>query len=462
MLPINSEVFKAYDIRGIYGRDFDEELAYLLGLAFVQLRKNDPDCCDGRKLRIAVGADMRLSSQSLKASLLRGLTDAGADAIDIGLAATPVLYFVVGKKDYDGGIVVSASHNPKEWNGFKLVRAKSVPVSGETGIETLKDMILGGKLKPAKIPGSVSLEKETLFMKIPYTMRATSGAVEALKKHPLKIVADPANGMGATYFSEIFKGLPGELIPLNFNLDGTFPAHEADPLKEENLAQLKEAVLKNKADLGIATDGDGDRIFFVDNEGQTIDPAIVRGLLAREFLRVRPGAKIGYDVRPGRVTVDLIKEAGGIPVMTRVGHSLIKEQMIKEDIYFAGESSGHFYLNGEFGCFEYPITITLKFIGAIAASGLSAADYVRPYKKYFHSGEINIEASDKETIFQKLLTAYPAGEASCLDGLSINYPDFWFNVRGSNTEPKLRLNLEATTKETMEKRRDEVLKIMRG
>jgi phosphomannomutase len=267
--------------------------------------------------------------------------------------------------------------------------------------------------------------------------------------------------MGATYLEKILATIPGEAIPLNFKLDGTFPAHEADPLKEENLEQLKKELIKQKADLGISSDGDGDRIFFVDDKGETINPAIVRGLLAKSFLADKPGAKIGYDVRPGKITPDLIGEAGGIPVITRVGHSLIKEQMLKEDIYFAGESSGHFYFNSPIGCFEFPSLMILKLLIIFSGSNLPISEQIAPYKKYFQSGEINRTVSNKDSVFAAIEKKYNDGKINKLDGITVSYPNFWFNVRGSNTEPKIRLNLEAINQKLMEEKRDEVLEIIK-
>jgi phosphomannomutase len=432
-------------------------MAYLLGLAFVELRKNDSDYQDGEKLQIAVGRDMRLSSPALKDNLIRGLVDAGADAIDLGLVSTPTFYFAVAKYKYNGGIMISASHNPKEWNGFKLVRAGGVPVSGETGIEFIKEKITTNHFLPVVEKGKIIFNNQALTDELNYTW----SLIDKTKIKNIKIVADSANGMGATYLEPILKELPGNNTPLNFELDGSFPAHEADPLKEENLEELKKEIIKQKADLGISTDGDGDRVFFVDNLGETINPAIIRGLLAQSFLADKPGAKIGYDVRPGKITPDLITASGGIPVITRVGHSLIKEQMIKEDIYFAGESSGHFYFNSNVGCFEFPSLMILKLLIIFSASDLPISEQIKPYKKYFQSGEINRNVNDKNSVFTAIENKYSSAEINKLDGVTITYPDFWFNVRGSNTEPKIRLNLEAISQEIMEKKRDEVLELIK-
>lgn len=457
MLPINPKIFKAYDIRGIYGQDFDNELAYLLGLAFVELRKQDEDYTAGKKLTIAVAADMRISSPLLKDNLIRGLKEAGANIVDLDLAATPTFYFAVGNNGYDGGIIVSASHNPKEWNGFKMVRAKGRPVSGETGINFLKEKILENRFIPAKEKGKTTTLEDALEKEMEYSFKTVD--TDLIK--PLKVVADSANSMGALYLEKIFEKLnDSELIKLNFDLDGNFPAHEADPLKEENLSDLKEMIIKKKAHVGIATDGDGDRIFFVDEKGDVINPAILRGLLAKLFLEEKPGAKIGYDVRPGKITPDLIEASGGIPVLTRVGHSLIKEQMIQEDIYFAGESSGHFYLNTPIGCFEYPTIMILKLLQHFSNLDLPISKYIRQYEKYFFSGEINRDVSDKNKVFEQIEANYSDGTITKLDGVSVAYPDYWFNVRGSNTEEKIRLNLEAVSQEIMEEKLADVLKVI--
>lgn len=457
MLPINPAVFKAYDIRGLYGQDFDNDLAYRLGQAFVVLRKSDPDYLPGSKLTVAVGADMRLSSPALKESLLRGLVSSGANAIDLGVISTPTFYFAVAKYGYNGGIMVSASHNPKDWNGFKLVRAHGVPISGESGIEELKALILENHFLPATTAGELSQNNQALRDELEYTW----SQIDKNKLRPFKIVIDTANGMGASYLLPLLKDLPGKHIFLNQELDGNFPAHEADPLKEENLEQLKAAVIRERADFGIAADGDGDRLFFVDNLGRVINQAIIRGLLAQSFLQDKPGAKIGYDVRPGKITADLIAAGGGQALVTRVGHSLIKEQMIEEDIYFAGESSGHFYLNSPIGCFEFPGLMVLHLLAFFSSSEKTIAEQLNDYNRYFQSGEINREVADKAAVFRAIKEKYHDGEINELDGVSVRYPDFWFNIRGSNTEAKIRLNLEAVSREIMEKKRDEILQLIK-
>lgn len=447
----NEGIFKAYDIRGVYGEDFDDRFAYDLGLAYAFFRRQEGKSA----LKLAIGSDMRLSSPVLKEKLIAGLVVAGVEVTDIGLVSTPAFYFAVAKNGYDGGIMVSASHNPKEWNGFKLVRERAIPISGETGIQQIKALIAAGSLSPAAIPGLTG-SKDIREEYKDYCRRYLCPD----RIRSFKIVADAANSMGSEYLEWLEELLPVKLVKINFKLDGSFPAHEADPLKEENLEQLKKKVVEEKADLGIATDGDGDRIFFVDERGETINPAIIRGILAQAFLEVRPGSRIGYDVRPGKITEDLILEADGIPVMTRVGHSLIKEQMLRENIYFAGESSGHFFLNSEIGCFEIPLVMAFKVLEILSSKKEKASSVLHQYSRYFHSGEINSNVSDKEEVIKKLAREFSDGQLSYLDGISVKYADFWFNVRGSNTENKMRLNLEATSQEIMQRERDRVLKII--
>ncbi len=452
----NSKIFKAYDIRGVFGKDLDQDTAYRLGQAYVALRRQDGLDHD---LTIAVAGDMRLSTPQLKKSLIQGLRQAGARVVDFGLLSTPSFYFGVSYFSYDGGIIVSASHNPPEWNGFKLVREKARAISQNTGIDFLRDWVMDEKKSlTADEQGELIVNDKVLAEQVKHDLQF----VDIDKIKPLKVVVDPANGMGAQYCEALFKHLPTKLIKMNFELDGSFPAHEADPLKEENLADLKKMILEQKADLGIALDGDGDRIFFVDNEANTIEQSIIRGLLAQIFLRDKPGAKICYDIRPGRITRDLIEQAGGIPIVTRVGHSLIKEEVLRQGAYFAGESSGHFFLNLDIGCFEMPMIMILKLLVEFSQSSQSVADFIRPFKKYYHSGEINLEVSDVEAVFRRLEEKYKDGKINKLDGISVEYPDFWFNVRASNTEPKIRLNLEAVSKQIMEEKRDEVLFVITG
>lgn len=455
-MEINPKIFKAYDIRGIYGQDFDDDAAYEIGLAYSQMRKKELGKEEG--LKIVAGGDMRLSSPALKDKLIEGLLDGGMEVIDIGLASTPTFYFAVAHYGYDGGILVSASHNPKEYNGFKLVRSKAMPVSGDTGIYELRNMVLAGTKEKAEKGGSVTKKEGVLEDQIAHDLKFAD--ISKIKK--MKIAIDPANAMGILYFDELFKYVRGEIVKMNWELDGTFPAHEADPLKPENMEALCKKIKEVGADIGIATDGDGDRIFFADNKGERLDPGITRAILCKLFLREKPGSKIAYDIRPGRITPDTIVENGGIPILTKVGHSLIKEQAVREGAYFAGESSGHFFLNMEEGCYEIPIIVTLKILEDLSQSGMSFADYAKPYKKYSNSGEINSKVADAQEKIKEIKEKYADGKQNDMDGILVEYPEWWFNVRASNTEPVLRLILEATNKELMEEKRDEILGMIRS
>ena len=429
-------IYKAYDIRGIYPSELNEELAKKIAQAFVLMRKKE---LNKEQITIVVGADMRISSPSLKKQVIEGLIQSGVKVVDIGLVSTPTFYFAVAYFGYDGGLMVSASHNPAQYNGIKIVREGAKPFGQGNGMEELQKIVEQNEFLVAENKGNIILKEEILFTQV----KEEEKFAELKKIKPMKIVVDTANAMGAQYLEELFSDLPQvELIKMNFELDGTFPAHEADPFKEENNADLKKRVLQEKADLGIATDGDGDRIFFIDNLGELVEPAIIRGIMAELFLRDNPGSTICYDIRPGKITRDMIEQNGGVPSVTRVGHSLIKKQMIDTGAVFGGESSGHFFVKFPYGVFESPVVVTLKLLQELSEKNITFADYIKPLKKYFHSGEINFKVADKNAVMQKLKESFADAEISDLDGLTFEYPDFWFNVRASNTESLLRLNLE--------------------
>ncbi len=447
-------IYKAYDIRGIYPDELNEELAKKIVQAFALMRKKE---LDKEQLTIVVGTDMRMSSPSLKKQVIEGLVESGVRIIDVGLVSTPTFYFAVSYFGYDGGLMVSASHNPAQYNGIKLVRESAKPFGQGNGMEELQKIVEQNEFFVSENKGNVISKEEILF-----TQAKEEEKFADLKKiKPMKIVADAANAMGAQYLTELFADLPQiELIKMNFDLDGTFPAHEADPYKEENIADLKKRVLAEKADLGIATDGDGDRIFFIDNAGELVEPAILRGIMAELFLRDNPGATICYDIRPGKITRDMILQNGGVPSVTRVGHSLIKKQMLDTGAVFGGESSGHFFVKFPYGVFEAPMVVTLKLLQELSEKNITLADYVKPLKKYFHSGEINFKVEDKNVVMQKLKEKFADAEISDLDGLTFEYPDFWFNVRASNTESLLRLNLEGVGEKIVKEKIAEITEII--
>lgn len=452
---VNPSIFKAYDIRGIYPTALNEETAYRVGRAFSEiLKRENPD----KKLAVVVGGDMRTSTPSLKKEVIRGITDSGVNVVDVGLVTTPTFYFSVARYGYDGGLQVSASHNPKEYNGFKMVRARAVPFSGDSGIYEIRDMVVKNEFPEVSEKGTVT-EKTGI---VEEEVKLQQADIDLSSIKPFKIVVDAANAMGAIDVEAMFAPLKCELIRLNFELDGTFPVHQPDPLDEENLEILKNAVIEHKADLGIAPDGDGDRYFFVDEKGEVVRQEILRGIMAQIAIKENPRATVCYDIRPGKITRDMIEEAGGRAVVTKVGHSLIKEHMIRENAVFGGESSGHYFYKFDYGTFEAPVVFVTKFLKFISEQNKPVSEIIAPYKKYFHSGEVNSEVEDKEGKMKALAEKYSDGEVSWLDGITIEYPDFWFNVRASNTEPLLRLNLEAVSKEKMEEKRDEVLEFIRS
>jgi phosphomannomutase len=455
---INPSIFKAYDIRGVYNTDFDDNFAYQLGLAYCQLRREEL----GRdNFTIVAAHDMRLSSPALFTQLVKGLIAGGAEVIDAGLISTPTFYFAVAHYKRDGGIMISASHNPKEDNGFKLVRQMAAPISESSGINDLKNLILSEKLLPHHKQGIVIRQDNIIKDQVAYDLNY----VDVNKINSFKIVIDTANAMGSLYFEELFKHLPQlNVTKLNWSLDGNFPAHLPNPFKPENVKELGEKVRELKADLGVATDGDSDRIFFLDEMGTPIEPGITRAILCKLFLRDKPSATIAYDVRPGRITYDTIIANGGTPLVTRVGHSLIKEAVIDNGAYFAGESSGHFILNmGSEGCYEIPGIVFLKLLVELSTADntdIKLSDYVKPYQKYFNSGELSFKVADVNDKILAIKEKYSDGKINELDGLSVEYKDYWFNVRVSNTEPLLRLNLEAVSQDVMETKRDEIIKII--
>jgi len=458
-MNIDQSIFKAYDIRGIYPDQLDEDMAYAMGRAYATLlRKELPD----GPVTIAVGGDMRTSTPTLKERVIAGLLDSGINVDDIGLASTPTFYFGVAFYGYLGGLQVSASHNPKEYNGFKLVRKGGVPVSGDTGIMDLKQMIIDESFAPLADTKGV-LQKREGVVEAEVEDQIKQADVSKIK--PLKIVADGSNAMGSVDIEALFKKLPCELITMNFELDGTFPAHEADPMKPENTQALCQRVVAEGADLGIAPDGDGDRIFFIDEKGEVIPQAILRGLMAQIELLQHPGAKVAYDIRPGRITRDMIEELGGQAIVTRVGHSLIKEKMIEEDVIFGGESSGHYFYRLPYGTFEAPMVLILKLLQYVSETNKPFSEIIAPLKRYSHSGEINTKLASREAAQAKIEAIkekYADGNQIFIDGITVEYPDFWFNLRSSNTEPVIRLTVEAKDLALMEAKRDELLALIRS
>lgn len=451
-------IFKTYDIRGLYPTELDEDGAYKIGRAYAQLLQGENP---GQKITVGVSRDMRLSGETLKNKLIAGLRDQGLDVVDFGLCSTPTFYFGVAYFKYQGGIQVSASHNPKDYNGFKMVRARAIPVSGETGIITIRDLALSGKfINPEFSKGQVTVRNDILDTLV--TVMSQEWPVDFSTIKPFKIVVDAANSMGILDVVKMFENLPCEILKINFELNGSFPSHQPDPLAPENLLLAKQKVIETGADMAIVPDGDADRYFFIDEKGQEISQSIIRGLMAQLALKDHPGSAICYDIRPGRITRDMIQAVGGKASVTRVGHSLIKEQMLRENAVFGGESSGHYFYKLSCGTFEAPFILVWKFLEFVSQQKKPLSEIVAPYKIYFHSGEINSTVTDPKAKIEMIKQKYADGQLNELDGITIEYPDFWFNVRPSNTEPLLRLALEAKTKEIMEQKRDELTALIRA
>ncbi len=442
-------IFKAYDIRGLYPQELDAEVFRRIGRAFV-------DYLGARQ--IAVGRDCRLSSPELAAAFVAGARAQGASVTDIGVVSTDMLYYHVARHDLEGGAIVTASHNPREWNGVKLVRQGALALSGDAGIREIKDWVIAGRYAEPAAPRG---ELQAAVVREDYARHCLS-FVDVSRIPRLKVVLDTANGMGAVGAQAIFDPLPLETIRLYFELDGTFPNHPADPLVEENRRDLVARVLAERADLGIAWDGDADRCFFVDDTGSYVPGDFVTAVLGEAFARREPGARIVYDVRASRAVPDYVRAASGVPLINRVGHAFIKKRMRDEGAVFGGEVSGHFYFRENWFADNgmIPALLVLERIGR---EGRKLSQILAPLRERYHiSGEINSRVSDVARALSRIEERYRDGSITKLDGVSVDYDDWHFNVRASNTEPLLRLNLEAATPAEMERRRDEVLALVRG
>jgi len=437
-------IFKAYDIRGIYGDTLTEDTAYAIGRAFATFL----GC-----RKVVVGRDMRPHSEPLFSSLARGLTELGADVIDLGLCSTPMSYYANGKLGADASIMLTASHNPGEWNGFKLCREQGIPISGATGIQDIERIVLEQDFAPkAEVPGKVTCHE----IYDDYTAHVRE---QANLKRPVHIASDFANAMGI-YEWRALDGLI-EMDPLFDTLDGTFPNHEANPLKYDTYAALQDMVRAGTYDFGVSFDGDADRVGFVDETGEIISMDMITALVAESMLSRHPGATILYDLRSSWAVKEVIEENGGHPHMSRVGHAFIKQQMRDLDAVYAGELSGHYYFRDNYYT-ESSAMAVLQVANLVSQSGKKLSELIRPLRRYFGSGEINSEVADSAALLEQLRETYKDGTTVELDGLTFEFDDWWFNVRASNTEPLVRLNLEAKTQEQMEARRDEVLALIRG
>jgi phosphomannomutase len=447
---LDPTVFKAYDVRGIYGEQLDEDGAYRIGRAYVE--QFEPR-------RIAVGHDMRLSSPAMARAAIEGATDAGADVADLGLVGTEMLYFAVGELGLDGGIAVTASHNPKEYTGLKIVRRGALPVGGESGLLDVRDRAMSGN-QVAGHGRKGQVAAEDIW---PAYIERVLSFVNVGAIAPLRVVIDAANGMAGVMLPRVLDRLPIETVRHYFEPDGSFPNHEPNPLLPENREFIVRNTLDEGADFGVAFDGDADRCFFVDDTGEFVPGDFATALLAESILAKEPGAKVIYDVRASWAVPETIEHAGGVPLMSRVGHAFIKHLMRKEDAVFAGEVSGHYYFR-DFSQADSGVVPFLLMLEIVSRSGKKLSELLAPFRsRYFITGELNTPVADVALTLQKLKERFgPEGKVSHLDGISIDAADWHMNVRPSNTEPLLRLNLEARTRELMERKRDEVLAVIRG
>jgi phosphomannomutase len=447
---MDSKIFKAYDIRGLYPEEFNEKVAYKVGRAMVVFSEAK---------RVVIGRDMRESSDSIFEALASGVMDQGADVINIGKCTTPMLDFAVGNfEPNDAGVMITASHNPKEYNGLKLVKSDASSIGIGIGMEEIRDMAVRDSF-PNPMSGRKG-EMGDIDILEDYIKKICE-FVDIKKISPLKIAVDGGNGMIGIPLTRILKDLPCRATELFLEPDGNFPNHHPNPSEEKNLEDLKKAVLLNECDLGIAFDGDGDRCRFIDEKGNSLRGDIVTVILAREFLKKNPGRAIVHDLISSWIVDEEVKNAGGVPVSSKVGHSYIKTAMRKENAIFGGEMSGHFYHSSFFGA-ESAILTMLMFLETMSVEKKKVSELSDPLFKYWHTGEINFHVHDKEAKMQEIEQRYADGAKSVSreDGVKIEYEDWWFNVRPSNTEPLLRLNLEAKTKEMMEVKKEELVRIL--
>jgi phosphomannomutase len=451
------EIFKAYDVRGLYGDQIDADVSYAVGRAFARVL-SDLAGKPVTDLRVGLGRDMRLTAPELSARYRDGLTDEGVHVIDAGLVATEMLYFLVGSRDLDGGLMCTASHNPKAYTGAKLVKAGAIALSGDAGIQDIRRTIEAGLGDP---PGGGSVEE----VDVAEAFRAKAlEFIDPSAIRPLRVVLDGGNGMAGPMVGPILEGIEGlDLVPTYWEPDGDFPGHEPNPLLEENRRLIIEKVLEEGADLGIAWDGDADRCFFIDDTGRFVDGDFMTALLAASVLEKQPGADILYDVRASRAVADTVERLGGRALMNRVGHAFFKTRMRDEGGAFGGEVSGHYYFR-DFYCADSGTIPALLILELLGKQGKTLSELLEPYRStYFISGEINSEVDDQDAKLAALESEFSDAEITHLDGVSIDYDDWHFNVRASNTEPLLRLCLESlVSEEDMRSKRDRVLALIRS
>ncbi len=449
-MALDPKVFKAYDVRGLYPSELDEEGARAIGRAYVE--HFEPK-------EIAVGRDMRLSSPTMHEAFVRGASEAGADVVDIGMVGTEMLYYAVGELGLDGGATITASHNPKDYTGAKIVRRGALPVGGDSGLLEIRDRALSAQdTSGGQTPGRV--EERDVY---PGFVEKVMSFIDPAAVKPLHVVIDGANGMAGSMLPPILERLPVDAVRHFFEPDGSFPDHQPNPLLEENRRFIVSEVTKERADLGIAFDGDADRCFFVDDTGEFVPGDFVTALLAESMLEKEPGGTIIYDVRASWAVRDTVERLGGKALPNRVGHAFIKQRMREIDAVFAGEVSGHYYFRDFYQADSGTIP-ALLILELISKADAKLSELLRSFReRYFLTGEINTVVDDVALALQKVKEHFAdQGEISHLDGISVTAADWHMNVRPSNTEPLLRLNLEALDPELMERKRDEAIAVIRG
>jgi phosphomannomutase len=456
LASVPDSVFKAYDIRGLFGSELDPDAARQIGRAFVKVVAGFAGK-PAAQLRLGLGRDMRLTAPEMAAAYAEGMLSEGATVIDAGMIGTEMLYFLVGSRELDGGVMCTASHNPKAYTGAKLVRHSAIALSGEAGIDDIRRLIAAG-LPPA--PGGGRHEHVDIYQEF---HAAAIGFIDPAGVKPLRIVVDGGNGMAGPMIGPLLERLGLRIETAYWTPDGNFPDHEPNPLLPENREFIMGEVVRRHADLGIAWDGDADRCFFIDDTGAFVDGDFLTALLGESMVRRHPGASILYDVRASRAVADTVSRAGGIPLMNRVGHAFFKERMREEGGVFGGEVSGHYYFR-DFYCADSGTLPALLILELVSRSGAKLSQLLEPYRsRYFISGEINSEVADAPAKMELIAQHYSDARQTTLDGISIDYDDWHFNVRSSNTEPLLRLCLESlVSPQDMEHRRDEVLALIRG
>jgi len=446
MIDLNT-VIKAYDIRGTYPDQLNEDLAYRIGKALSDFLLH---------ASIAVGRDMRASSPALHDALIRGITEQGSDVIDVGLCSTDMVYFACGKYGYGGGIMITASHNPARYNGLKFCREQAIPISKQTGLAEIQTKVEQNSYETPKRKGTVE-QRDLREAWVEHALRF----IDQSKIKPLKVAVDAGNGMAGYIMPVVAKYLPIDIVPLYFDLDGTFPNHPASPIEPENMADLQIKVREVHADIGIAFDGDADRAFITDEKGSIVSGTLMTAMIAREILHKKPNNTVLYNVICGDIVPETIRANHGTPIRTQVGHSIIKKEMRTHDAIFAGEHSGHYYFRDNYYA-DSGLIAALIVLELLCEDGRPLSQIVKAYDTYRDSGEINLPARDIPAKLAQVKAAFPDAQLDELDGLTVRYPAWWCNIRGSNTEPLLRLNVEAKDQETLDAQVKKLLEILKS